>query len=86
MSNISVQKLSRESWAIKKDAMLSESMSQKKRENNRYLDARQKERKQWVQRHLPVRIKDSTCSQRFQKERSMTFEFKNTKIFTLAQS
>jgi hypothetical protein len=31
MSNISVQKLSRESWAIKKDAMLSESMSQKKK-------------------------------------------------------
>jgi hypothetical protein len=30
MSNISVQKLSRESWAVKKDAMLSESMSQKR--------------------------------------------------------
>jgi hypothetical protein len=44
MSNISLQKLSRESWAIK-NAMLSESMSQKKRENNGYLDAHQKERK-----------------------------------------
>jgi hypothetical protein len=30
---------------MKKDAMLSESMSQKKRENNGYLDAHQKERK-----------------------------------------
>jgi hypothetical protein len=59
-------------------------MSQKKRENNGYLDACQKERKQWVQRHPLVRIKDSPCSQRFQNERSMTFEFKNTKIFTLA--
>jgi hypothetical protein len=39
-----------------------------------------------VQRHPPVRIKDSPCSQRFQKERNMTSEFKNTKIFTLAQS
>jgi len=62
--------------------MLSESMSQKKeRENNGYLDARQKERKQWVQRHPPERIKYSPSFQRFQKERSMTSEFKNTKIF-----
>jgi hypothetical protein len=63
-------------WPLKRE---------RERENNGYLDARQKKRKQWVQRHPPVRIKDSPYSQRFQKERNMTFEFKNTKIFTLAQ-
>jgi hypothetical protein len=56
---------------------------EKKRENNGYPDARQKERKQWVQRHPPKRIRDSSYFQRFlKKERGMTFEFiKNTKTF-----
>jgi hypothetical protein len=43
-----------------KDAMLKEhepKKIEKERENNGYLDARQKERKQWVLQHPPVRIK-----------------------------
>jgi hypothetical protein len=63
-----------------KDAM-PKSMSQRKREreNNGYFDASQKERKQWVQRHPPERIKDSPYFQRFQKESYDIRAHKNTK-------
>jgi hypothetical protein len=40
---------------------------EKERENNGYLDARQKERKQWVLRHPPVRIKIAHTLKDFKK-------------------
>jgi hypothetical protein len=43
---------------------MSQKEREKDRENNGYLDVRQKERKQWVLRHPPVRIKDSPYSQK----------------------
>jgi hypothetical protein len=43
------------------------------RENNGYLDARQKERQKWVQKYPPKsENKYSPCSQRSQKEKGMT--------------
>jgi hypothetical protein len=54
-----------------KDAMLKEhepkKYIEKESKNNGYLDACQKERKQWVLRHPPVRIKIAHTLKDFKK-------------------
>jgi hypothetical protein len=57
------------------------------RENNGYLDARQKERQKWVQKYVPKsENKYSPCSQRSQKEKGMSYEFIKTQKYSFAQS
>jgi hypothetical protein len=70
-----------------KDAIPKGYVPKKMRENNGYLDARQKERQKWVPKYLTKsKNKYSPRSQRSQKEKGMAHEFIKTQKYSLAQS